>query len=252
MKSRSGIYHIMWRGANGQEIFHDDRDRIKFLDIFQKYKQENELEVYAWCLMSNHVHLLLREGNESVSETMKRLAVCYVFYYNWKYKTRGHLFQDRFHSEVVEKRQYFKTVVRYIHQNPVKAGMVSQVDAWIWSSCLGYYGYDVYPSELLDTSFLFSMFSGDLTIAQESFREFNEQGNSDQCLEIDFYPMRLSDEEARLEIKKVLGSVEIAQVKSLPKVPRTELLKIVKAIEGISQRQAVRILGVSPNLIFKA
>lgn len=69
VKSSSGIYHIMLRGANRQEIFHDDEDCIKFLETIDKYK--TELSVYGWCLMSNHVHLLLKEGNENISIVMK-------------------------------------------------------------------------------------------------------------------------------------------------------------------------------------
>lgn len=93
IKSKTRIYHIMWRGANGQEIFHDDEDRTKFLDILRKYKITCELIVYAWCLMSNHVHLLIKEGNEAISVTMKRIGVSYVGFYNWKYRTMGPLFQ---------------------------------------------------------------------------------------------------------------------------------------------------------------
>ncbi|WP_245989507.1 transposase [Ureibacillus thermophilus] len=104
--SKTGIYHVMLRGANRQEIFHDDEDRLKFLEILTKYKKKVEMKVYAWCLMNNHVHLLIREGNERLSVTMKRIGVSYVQYYHWKYFTTGHLFQDRFKSENVETKHY--------------------------------------------------------------------------------------------------------------------------------------------------
>jgi len=98
---------------------------MKFLDIVKKYKDESGMRVYAWCLMNNHVHLLVREVDEDLSATMKRIGVSYASYYNWKYLTTGHLFQDRFRSESVESKRYFLTVIRYIHQNPVKAGITS-------------------------------------------------------------------------------------------------------------------------------
>ncbi|GAE47324.1 transposase [Mesobacillus boroniphilus] len=122
VKSSSGIYHVMFRGVNRQDIFHDDDDRRRFLEILKKYKKKMGLQVYAWCLMSNHIHVLLKEGEESISATMKRVGVSYAVYYNWKYRTSGHVFQNRFNSEIVENDAYFLTVVRYIHQNPVKAG----------------------------------------------------------------------------------------------------------------------------------
>jgi REP element-mobilizing transposase RayT len=242
----------MLRGANRQEIFHDDEDCLKFLDIIKKYKMKSEMSVYAWCLMNNHVHLLLREGNEELSNTMKRIGVSYVSYYNWKYRTTGHLFQDRFRSENVESHQYLLTAIRYIHQNPVKAGIVNRVDEWRWSSCLMYYGNHHYPSRLLDNDVILKLFSADRAIAKERFKDFNERQNNDECLDESVNKRRLLDEEARTKIKQLLGVIEIAQVKSLPKLQRNEVLRKIKGTDGLSQRQAARILGISPNLIFKA
>ncbi|MBU9723154.1 MULTISPECIES: transposase [Bacillaceae] len=251
-KSKTLIYHIMWRGANGQEIFHDDEDRMVFLDNVMKYKRRIGLKVYAWCLMSNHVHLLMKEGEESISITMKRIGVCFVSHYNWKYRTRGHLFQDRFRSENVETDQYMRTVVRYIHQNPVKAKIVDDVQQWKWSSCNGYYGKKIYPLKLLDQDFVLGMFSDDRPLAMELFKDFNERSNHDECLDDHHYVRRLSDEEVRIEIKRILGTMEIAHVKTLSKVHRTPILRKIKKIDGISQKQAARILGISVNLVYKA
>jgi len=252
VKSRSSIYHVMLRGANRQEIFHDEEDCFTFLKIIEKYKIKSELKIYAWCLMGNHVHLLVKEGNESLSTTMKRIGVSFVSYYNWKYQTNGHLFQGRFRSENVEDVRYLLTVVSYIHQNPVKAGMVSRVDEWRWSSCLGYYGKNQFPKKLVDCQYILDLFSDDQMVAKARFIEFNERTNDQQCLdEPENYKRRLSDEEARLVIKDVLGGIEIAQVKSLPKLQRNEVFREVKKIKGLSQRQAARILGVSASLIFK-
>lgn len=246
----SGVYHIMWRGVNRQEIFHDDEDCNRFLDILVKYKTESELEIYAWCLMGNHVHLLIREGNETISNTMKRMGVSYASYYNWKYDTTGHLFQGRFRSENVEDNRYLLTVTRYIHQNPVKAGIADMPNAWRWSSCREYYGEYRDGRKLLDANFIFEKISPDQTFAMEKFKEYNEKINNDECLEEK--RRRLPDEEARVVIKKLLGPVDITRVKVLPKAQRKEVLQKIKNIRGISQRQAARILGVSPNLIFRA
>jgi putative transposase len=249
-RSKTGVYHVIVRGANKQEIFHDDHDRIKYLDILRKYKSESGFRMYAWCLMGNHVHLLMKEESESISLVMKRVGVSYAHYYNSKYSTTGHLFQDRFKSENVENRMYFLTVTRYIHQNPIKAGIVWSPHEWKWSSCLGYYGKTVYPPSLLDPHYLLNMFSPHLSIAQTKFKEFNERKNDDQCLDENSV-RRLTDDEARVEIIKCLGSYEIPQVKSLSREERNIILRNVKGIHGLSQRQAARILGVSPSLVFK-
>jgi putative transposase len=137
VKCGSGIYHILLRGANRQEIFQDDEDCSNFLDLLHKYKLKTKMKIYGWCLMSTHVHLLLREGNEDILTTMKRIGVSFFLYYNWKYGTSGHLFQDRFKSENVVNDQYLLTVIRYIHQNPLKARIVKRVNEWRWSSCPG-------------------------------------------------------------------------------------------------------------------
>lgn len=241
----------MYRGANRQEIFHDDEDNMKFLETILRYKQTSEMKVFAWCLMNNHVHLLLKEGNEELSLTLKRITVSFVHYYNSKYRTTGHLFQDRYRSENVDSRRYLFTVIRYIHQNPVKARITQQADEWNWSSCHDYYGENSCPEGLLDYDFVLGLVSNDVKQARESFKEFNERKNSDVCLEQE-YKVRMTDEEARWAIRDILGIIEIAQVKSLPRMQRNNLLMKVKGLEGVSQRQAARILGVSASLINRA
>ncbi|WP_211270645.1 hypothetical protein [Paenisporosarcina indica] len=122
-----------------------------------------------------------------------------------------------------------------------------------WSSCPEYYDKYVHPRNLLNGEFILRLISEDLKIAKERFKEFNERKNIDQCLDDRVNERRsLSDEEARQEIKQLLGAIELPQVKSLCKAKRNEILCQVKVIDGLSQRQAARILGVSPNLIFKA
>ncbi|MGD6875669.1 transposase [Bacillus infantis] len=184
---------------------------------------------------------------------MQRLGVSYALYYNWKYMTTGHLFQNRFMSEAVENTSYLLTVTRYIHQNPVKARIVTLPDEWPWSSCQGYYGIPEYPQDLLDPHYILNMFSTDPSLASSRFRTFNEKKTGDACLEIpEQLRRRLTDDEARIEIRKCLGIFEIPQIKSMPREQRTEVLRRVKKIEGLSQRQAARILGISANLVFKA
>ncbi|MBM7095686.1 transposase [Bacillus sp. H-16] len=202
---------MMWRGSSGQEIFHDDDDRTQFLEFVKKYKQRFNMKVYAWCLMSNHVHFLIKEGNEPVSDTMKRIGVCFVKFYNWKYRISGHLFQDRFKSECVETDQYLLTVVRYIHQNPVKAGMVTRVDEWKWRSCPWFYkGAGALFGELLDPRFVLSQFANNMV----KFKEFNESVNDNQCLDIETTSQRLTDDEGRALIVELLRTtLNIAQVK---------------------------------------
>ena len=250
-KSKTGIYHVILRGANRQTLFNEEEDSRRFMEILKKYSLQSEAKVFGWCLMGNHVHLLLREGTEELSLTMKRIGVSYARYYNSKYHTMGHLFQDRFLSENVEDERYLLTLIRYIHQNPVKAGIVKEPGDWKWSSCGGYYGRDCFPKGLLHTNFILRLFSDNKRVAMVQFKEFNEASNSDECLD-DEPSSRLTDDEARERILRQIKNVELAQIKSLPKPERDEMIRKIKRIEGISQRQTARLLGVSPNLVFKA
>ena len=121
-KSESGIYHIMLRGINQQVIFEDYEDYSKFIETIETYKAVSGYKVFAYCLMSNHIHILLKVEKEDLDLIMKRIAGSYVYWYNWKYYRKGHLFQDRFKSEPVEDDEHFLTVLRYIHQNPTGQG----------------------------------------------------------------------------------------------------------------------------------
>ena len=122
-KSKTGIYHIMLRGINRQRIFEDDEDYRRFLNSLKEFKDKCGYEIYGFCLMSNHIHLLIKEGNEDLGIVFRRIGASYVYWYNWKYNRCGHLFQDRYKSETVENDVNLLSVLRYIHQNPVKAGI---------------------------------------------------------------------------------------------------------------------------------
>lgn len=101
-KSSTGIYHLMLRGINRQKIFLDEHDFSRFIDTVRRVKEKSRFLVYGYCIMENHVHLLLREGREEISLIMQRICSSYVIWYNKKYDRWGHLFQERFKSEVVE------------------------------------------------------------------------------------------------------------------------------------------------------
>ena len=147
-KSGTGIYHVMLRGINRQDIFEDAEDYMSFTKILAAVqdKLEDDLvtktttcHIYAYCLMPNHVHLLLCEKNWEVGDVMKSIASSYVFYYNKKYGRIGHLFQDRYKSEPCNTPEYFFTLFRYIHQNPVKAGLIKLAQDYQYSSWLNDY-----------------------------------------------------------------------------------------------------------------
>ncbi len=132
--SESGIHHVMLRGINRELIFRDDEDRERFLHCLAVTKRLSGCRLLAYCLMSNHVHLVLRTGQEDVGQVVKRLSVRYVGWHNRKYGRVGHLFQDRFKSRPVDDDEYLQTLLRYVWANPVEAGVVEQAQDYRWGS----------------------------------------------------------------------------------------------------------------------
>ena len=122
------LHHIMGRGTERTNIFRIDRDRDDFLNRLANQCMDGNLLVYAWCLLSNHFHLLVRTGRQSISRSMKKLLTGYVVNFNLRHKRTGHLFQNRYKSIICENDPYLLELTRYIHLNPVRAGIVGGVE----------------------------------------------------------------------------------------------------------------------------
>ena len=147
--SGTGIYHVMMRGINHQDIFRDDEDYRHFLYSMQRAQMRicqinhqitTNCTYYAYCLMTNHVHLLIKEDKLLIGNIVKKLADSYVYYYNHKYQRDGHLFKERFRSEPVDDMSYFTMLLRYIHRNPVEAQLIKIVIDYPYSSWREYCG----------------------------------------------------------------------------------------------------------------
>lgn len=240
-KSESSTYHIMLRGINQQQIFEDDEDYQRFIDIIKTYQAICEYKIYAYCLMGNHIHLLMEFQKEPIEQAFKRIGSKYVYWYNVKYQRKGHLFQDRFKSEPVDDDPYFLTVIRYIHQNPVKAGLCKKVEEYKYSSINEY----LTEAEMVDTEFVFSILPKDV------FVEFNNKPNSAKCLDVEESPVkRVTDEEARKIIKRYSKCENVSEFQALPIAKRDKFLRIFKD-KGISLRQISRLTGVSYYVVQK-
>ena len=231
----------MLRGINHQIIFEEREDYERFIKTLAKYKAISGYTLYGYCLMSNHIHLLIKEGKENLEQIMKRVAGSYVYWYNWKYKRAGHLFQDRFKSEPVETEEYFLTVLRYIHQNPIKAKVSTDVSQYEFSSYTEYL-QDI--SVIADKEFVYSI------IDKAKFIEFNLENNDDICLDIEEQNNRINDSEAREIIKQVCGYSNASEIQKLDMAERNKCIKVLKD-GGLSIRQISRITGISKYAVEK-
>ena len=131
--SKTSIYHIIMRGIDKQDIFYNDKDKEFILNQLSKVKKKFNLEIYAYCLMYNHIHLVFRVEKNLLSKSIQSLGIRYSQYFNKKYDRSGTFFESRFRSKTVEDKKYFLDVCRYVHRNPEKAG-ISTVEDWRWSS----------------------------------------------------------------------------------------------------------------------
>ena len=244
-KSKSGIYHIILRGVNKQIIFEDDEDAEKFMHTLEDYKEKSGYKIYGYCLMRNHIHLLIKEEKEKLGTALRRIGASFVYWYNWKYDRIGHLFQDRYQSEVVEDDNYLLTVIRYIHQNPLKAGLVKGSLEYKWSSYSEYLG----KNRIINSDFVLDIFHENREKAISMFIEFHKKINKDDCLDIK-ENKRLKDDEAIEIIKDICNIPHCIDMQRFEAPERSRYLKVLKD-EGLSTRQIARLTGISRGVVLK-
>ena len=240
--SQTGIYHVMLRGINRQQIFEEKEDYEYFFRVLERCVFEKSCRVYAACLMGNHVHLLLQEAEESVPQVMKRIGTRFVYWYNAKYERCGHLFQDRFKSEPVENDTYLLTVVRYIHQNPCRAGLCSRMEEYPYSSFSSYLHADT--RSFYDREYIVRLAGG-----QEAFLAYHLQANSDACLEISERTF-MKDGKIRTWMVELENCQSVAEFQALSSTRQKALLAAL-GHKGASIRQLARLTGVSFAVVRK-
>lgn len=231
-KGRSGIYHVILRGNDRQDLFFNDDDRNYFLKKLNRYIEETELKLYAFCLMNNHVHLLIGNADKNMPLFVKKLACSYAYYFNHKYDRVGHLFHGRYKSEPVDTDEYFKTVYRYILQNPEKQGLDSSI-SYRWAS-LNWEG----RFKNLDNIYPVGLFGSD-----EERRRFIFLKNNDHCMEnMTENQPGCSDDFVGEVISRLFDLEHARKLHELPKEVQKQNLNLLKRI-GFSTNQLARITG---------
>lgn len=240
-KANNGTYHVMLRGINKQNIFEESEDYEKLLNLLKEGKEKGGFELYAYCFMSNHIHLLIKQVDEPIEITFRRLGSKYVYWYNTKYERVGHLFQDRFKSEPVEENDYFLTVLRYIHYNPVKAGLTKNPAEYKYCSYNSYFS----ENDFIDTDRAL------LLKSKEELLRFHNNGCSDVCLDIpEQTTLRLTEEQAVVIMRSVTKCHSSVEFQALSKEKRDKLIAKMKS-RGLSIRQISRLTGETYYIIQK-
>lgn len=167
------FYHVTSRGNEQKDVFKSQKDREKFLDYLASATQRYGAVLHAYCLMSNHYHLLLETPDGNLSQIMRHINGAYTTYFNVKRKRAGHLFQGRYKAILVEFDEYAMELTRYIHLNPVRAGMVARPEDYIWSSYRSYIGLNSAP-DWLRMEVILAYFGNGIDNAKQCYRTFVE------------------------------------------------------------------------------
>jgi len=246
------LQHVIVRGIEKRDIFLDDDDRQFFLKRFSKLLLETETDCLAWAIMPNHAHLLLHPKRIKLAVLMRRLLTGYAVYFNLRHQRTGHLFQNRYKSIVCEEEPYLLELVRYIHLNPLRGGLVKEIkelDLYPWS------GHAVLMEnrELLGqrTDEVLAYFAKKIRIARRKYRDFVMEGVSQgrreelvggglrRSLKI------LDPEEVQAYDERVLGSGEFVE-RLRDEKELVERLIVVMPLKGIIE-QVGEFFGIEPQ-----
>lgn len=278
-QSGTGVYHAILRGVNKQQIFECHEDYERFVLILQRQCGlsvelpsvmsrtnvellaqlsdgdpepevfERHCYLYAWCLMGNHVHLLIKGCGEEVGDVMKRISSSYVYYYNHKYDRIGHLFQERFKSEPVEDWEYFLTLLRYIHQNPLKPHLVSDLRDYRWSSWSEYIGQSSTPFcsteavlKRISLDELKALVNQPLTEAQEeSLLDYEPRVRKKQFTDAEVWSM----------IQAECSATNASEFQQLSRPYQKHVMYTIHE-SGVGPRQISRLTGITYSVVQKA
>ncbi len=274
IKIPGGLYHIYSRGIDRRDIFRDDNDRDKFLEILQNTIGNSGWKCYAYCLMNNHYHILIESTDGDTSRGMHQLNGVYAQYFNWKHDRVGPLFQGRFKSILVDRENYFLELCRYIVLNPVRAGVVKSPEEYYWSSYRTTSGLDNQKT-CIDRKIVLSRFAGDNdsdAFAWAAYSQFVNEG-----LDKDFSPFEIKGdlilgdrkfvESLKEEIEKEKDNTDFAKFQRTAHRPDlVELLDPLTVslrgtrnaavgeaynIFGYTQKEIAGFLGINVSTVYR-
>ena len=239
--SSTNIYHTIIRGINKSVIFEEESDYVRFQTLLLDCREKYGFSVLAYCFMNNHVHLLIRSCEAPLEFIFKSLEVRYSYWFGAKYQRSGHLFQNRYFSNPVESERSVLNTIRYIHDNPLKAGIVSHAEKYKWSSCAAY------CSGVND-----ELVSLDEITELLGFRPEFSGEDADACSEAFVYEPKekyhVTDEQGIEWMQILTGCQSHAQFQQLERKKRNTYIRKLHQ-KGVSVRQLVRICGITKSTV---
>jgi len=223
------FYHITSRGNERKPVFRTDTDRKKFLSYLQSAHEKYGALFHCYCFLPNHYHLLLETPRGNLSEILHHINGAYTTYFNVKRKRSGHLFQGRFKAILVEKEVYAQELSRYIHLNPVRAGLAEDLSSYPWSSYPYYVGLAKKPN-WMETRTILGYFSRADREAYKAYRDFVEEATG---------------KEIKSPLKEVVGSTFLCRESYIEQVVRRGGIPLSNDKRNVP---ALRVLDKGPSL----
>ena len=246
--SPTKYYHVMMRGNNREKIFTRKDQKSYFIELLINFKKEPPVEIAAYCVMDNHVHIVMAGEIDDLSEVIKRINIKYARKFNKEADRIGHVFQDRYRSEVIVNDIYLLQVVRYVHNNPVKAKIVKRPEDYPWSSYREYFGYIPKVINQKQIDFIMAFFSNKIDL----LKSFHQEEDNGEYLEY-----REEIEQSRIEaaqqiIDNYCRTKNITGKKEILKNPYLEeLIKKLLDDTKLSHRKIGSLLGISNSAVHK-
>ena len=239
-RREQGMHHVVVQGRRLEAVFALEEDKELYLETLLRYKEKTGMQLYAYCILENHAHMVLQEANgEDVSNFMRRVGVSYVYWYRKQHPqwpAGRELFRGRYMSEPIESQQQLLETVRYIHQEPVRLGLVKEAAAYLWSSDRLYRerGSFIDSRRLLDSLH----FSGGYLAYMEA------ETNKDSFLEEVPLKYGRSDDESKQLIGQELAIMQVADLAELEEEELRNFLRRMRKEEEISIQQLARVTGI--------
>lgn len=234
--TRGKLLHVIVRGIGRQILFENHADYMYYLSLLRKYKQETAMDIIAYCLMENHVHMLLQDHDGNTALFMKKTGISYAAYYNKKYERTGHLFQDRYISQVIEDERGLLNVFQYILLNPEKAG-ISMFASYRWSSYQEYGNRKQLSNSKIIEDLLGSRDQLDNLLRGTSDLQHMEPGSRHR-----------DDSWAQAVLHHVLDVKNGVSLQKMAKHDRDDVIRSLRRA-GLSIRQIERLTGISRGVI---
>lgn len=263
------VYHITSRGNEKKTIFKDDQDRENFLNTLQHVNKRYNWLCHAYCLMTNHYHLLVETPDGNLSLGMRQLNGVYTQLFNKRHKRNGHLFQGRFKGILIQKDSHLLEVCRYVVLNPLRAGMEESPGQWKWSSYRATAGKEK-PHPSLTTDWVLGQFSGKRNKAEQEYRQFVKWGIGEKSIMLDVKGQVILGEDEFVDsladhlkkhqhVPEIPRSQRYANRPTLDKIFNKSILrdrkkrnrKMVEAVEKYVYRQSelARYLGLHTSTV---